>query len=65
MNDFQLDPKAFEQILRTINMKAQFYSTVLAQEQEEPDNYKLGYWLREYIQTHKQEFNVEERQIWD
>lgn len=58
-NTFKLDPNTFEQVLKSMNLKALFYSTVLAKVEEEVDDKKLGEWLREYVNTHKQSSSIQ------
>lgn len=65
MHDFKLDPSSFEQVLKLMNLKALFYSTVINKELEEKDDAALGRWLREYITTHKVDAGIQERKIWD
>ena len=54
LNTFKLDPNTFEQVIKSMNLKALFYSTVLNKVQEETNNEELGKWLREYATTHKE-----------
>lgn len=65
MSDFKLDSNTFEQVLKSMNLKATFYSAVIAQESEERDDAALGKWLRQYVADHKKEAAADERQIWD
>ncbi len=52
LNTFKLDPNTFEQVIKSMNLKAVFYSTVLNKAEEEIDDEKLGKWLRIYVKEH-------------
>jgi len=54
LNTFKLDPNTFEQVIKSMNLKALFYSIVLNKVQEEINDEELGKWLREYAVTHKE-----------